>query len=46
MSTPKEIEIKLGLSPASLPRLKKIPLIRAIERSARRTTEVSVYFYR
>ena len=44
MSTPKEIEIKLGLSPASLPRLKKIPLIRAIERSARRTTEVSVYF--
>jgi len=44
MSTPKEIEIKLGLSPASLPRLKKIPLIRAIERSAKCTTEVSVYF--
>src|SRR6478735_7809512 len=29
MSTPKEIEIKLELSPATLPRLKKIPLMQA-----------------
>ena len=44
MATPKEIEIKLELAPASLPRLKKIPLIRALEAPAKRTTEVSVYF--
>jgi triphosphatase len=44
MSTPKEIEIKLELSPASLPRLKKIPLIRALKGAARRSAEVSVYF--
>jgi triphosphatase len=44
MTTPKEIEIKLELAPASLPRLKKIPLIRALEAPAKRATEVSVYF--
>jgi inorganic triphosphatase YgiF len=44
MSTPKEIEIKLELSPASLPRLKKIPLMRASKRATRRSAEVSVYF--
>src|SRR4051812_11675614 len=45
MSTPKEIEIKLELSPAILPRLKKIPLLRAPKRGAtRRSAEVSVYF--
>ena len=44
MSTPKEIEIKLELSPATLPRLKKIPLIRTLKGSARRSAEVSVYF--
>ena len=44
MSTPKEIEIKLELSPASLARLKKIPFIRATKRAIRRSAEVSVYF--
>ena len=44
MSTPKEIEIKLELSSASLPRLKKIPLIRALKGAAKRSAEVSVYF--
>ena len=45
MSTPKEIEIKLELSPAILPRLKKIPLLRAPQgRAVRRSAEVSVYF--
>ena len=45
MSTPKEIEIKLELSPAILPRLKKIPLLRARKGGAtRRSAEVSVYF--
>jgi triphosphatase len=44
MSTPKEIEIKLELSPATLPRLKKIPLLRAPKRATRRSAEVSVYF--
>ena len=44
MATPKEIEIKLELAPASLPRLKKIPLIRALEAPVKRTAEVSVYF--
>jgi len=42
MATPKEIEIKLELSPATLPRLKKIPLLRT--RATRRSAEVSVYF--
>jgi inorganic triphosphatase YgiF len=41
---PKEFEIKLELPPASLPALKKIPLIRGLRASPKRTTEVSVYF--
>ena len=44
MSTPKEIEIKFELSPATLPRLKKIPLLRAPKGATRRSAEVSVYF--
>jgi inorganic triphosphatase YgiF len=44
MSTPKEIEIKLELSPATLPRLKKIPLLRVPKGATRRSAEVSVYF--
>ena len=44
MSTPKEIEIKLELSPATLPRLKKIPLLRTPKGATRRSAEVSVYF--
>src|SRR3954468_2048028 len=44
MSMPKEIEIKLELSPAILPRLKKIPLLRAPKGATRRSAEVSVYF--
>ena len=44
MSTPKEIEIKLELSPATLPRLKKIPLMRSRKGATKRSAEVSVYF--
>jgi triphosphatase len=44
MTTPKEVEIKLELAPASLPQLKKIPLIRALKAPERSATEVSVYF--
>ena len=44
MSTPKEIEIRLELSPATLPRLKKISLLRAPKGARRRSAEVSVYF--
>jgi triphosphatase len=44
MTGRKEVEIKLELAPASLPRLKKIPLIRALKKPSRRETEVSVYF--
>jgi triphosphatase len=44
MRTRKELEIKLELAPASLPCLKRIPLIRALKARPRRTTEVSVYF--
>ena len=43
MPAPKEIEIKFELPPASLPRLKKIPLLRGKKR-AKSATEVSVYF--
>jgi inorganic triphosphatase YgiF len=44
MTPPKEIELKLQLAPASLPRFKRIPLIRALKAPARHRTEVSVYF--
>ncbi|MGA7486105.1 MAG: CHAD domain-containing protein [Xanthobacteraceae bacterium] len=43
MPVPKEIEIKFELPPASLPRLKKIPLFRR-KKQAKSATEVSVYF--
>ncbi len=39
----KELEVKLELAPASLPALKKLPLLRTLK-PARRATEVSVYF--
>src|SRR5438309_314112 len=44
MPVPKEIEVKLELPPTSVPRLKKVPLIRALKKPAKSTTEVSVYF--
>src|SRR6516164_7418492 len=44
VSTPKEIEIKLAVSPNALARLKKVPLVRALKAPARSATEVSVYF--
>jgi triphosphatase len=44
MKTRKELEIKLELAPASVPRLEQIPLIRAFKARPRRATEVSVYF--
>jgi triphosphatase len=44
MPVPKEIEIKLELPPTSLPALKKVPLLRALKKPAKSTTEVSVYF--
>jgi inorganic triphosphatase YgiF len=39
----KEMEVKLQLPPASLPALKKVPLLRTLT-MARRATEISVYF--
>jgi triphosphatase len=44
MPAPKEIEVKLELPPASLPRLRKIPLLRAQKGRPKTATEVSVYF--
>jgi triphosphatase len=44
MPAPKEIEVKLELPPASLPRFKKIPLLRGQKRRPKSATEVSVYF--
>jgi triphosphatase len=44
MPAPKEIEVKLELPPASLPRFKKIPLLRAQKGRPKTATEVSVYF--
>jgi triphosphatase len=41
---PKELELKLELAPASLSKLKTIPLLRALKLPPRRTNEVSVYF--
>ncbi len=40
----KELEVKLELARASLPTLKKIPLLRTLRLAPRRATEVSVYF--
>jgi inorganic triphosphatase YgiF len=44
MTPHKEREIKLELSPASLPHLKKVPLLHALQAPPRRASEVSVYF--
>jgi inorganic triphosphatase YgiF len=44
MPAPKEIEVKLELPSASLPRFKKIPLLRGKKRRPKSATEVSVYF--
>jgi inorganic triphosphatase YgiF len=44
MPTPKEVEIKLELPPASLQRFKKIPLLRGQKGRAKSATEISVYF--
>jgi inorganic triphosphatase YgiF len=41
---PKEVEVKLELAPASVPRLKKIPFIRALKTTPKPSREVSVYF--
>src|SRR6516225_764299 len=40
----KELELKLDLAPESLRRLKKIPLLRALNVTPRQRAEVSVYF--
>jgi len=44
MTAQREVEIKLKLPPASVGRVKKIPLIQALKTSPKRATEVSVYF--
>jgi inorganic triphosphatase YgiF len=41
---PKEIELKLEVPPANLPRLAKIPRLRALKAPAKSATEISVYF--
>src|SRR6516225_8714588 len=41
---PREIELKLEVAPASLPALKKVPLLRSLKTPPRHTSEVSVYF--
>ena len=44
MSVPKEIELKLEVPPANVPRLGKIPRLRALKTPAKSATEISVYF--
>jgi inorganic triphosphatase YgiF len=44
MSSPKEIELKLEVPPASLPGLGKIPSVRALADHPDTETEISVYF--
>jgi inorganic triphosphatase YgiF len=44
MPVPKEIELKLEIPPANLPRLAKIPRLRALKKTAKSATELSVYF--
>jgi triphosphatase len=41
---PKEIELKLEVPPANLPRLAKISRLRALKTPAKSATEISVYF--
>ena len=40
----KEIEIKLELTPANLPDLKRIPLLRTVKPAPKAATQVSLYF--
>jgi inorganic triphosphatase YgiF len=44
MTAPLEVELKLELPPSALPQFRKLPLIRALQASAKRSTQVSVYF--
>jgi inorganic triphosphatase YgiF len=44
MTTPKELEIKLEVAPASLRILEKIPLIHSLRAAPKRASEVSIYF--
>jgi len=44
MTTPTEIELKFELAPAGLAKLEKIPLLRGLDRKAKRAQQVSVYF--
>src|SRR5262245_15116947 len=44
MTANKELELKLEVSPARLPRLRRIPLIRKLKKRPRREAQVSVYF--
>jgi triphosphatase len=44
MQMSKEVELKLELPVASLPGIKKLPMLRAPEERPKRTNEVSVYF--
>jgi triphosphatase len=44
MTAQRELEIKLKLPPASVGRVKKTPLIRALKALPKRATEISVYF--
>ena len=44
MPVPKEIELKLEVPPENLPRLAKIPQLRALKTPAKSATEISVYF--
>ena len=44
MPVPKEIELKFEVPPANVPRLAKIPRLRALKTPAQSATEISVYF--
>jgi hypothetical protein len=44
MTAPLEVELKLELPPSALPQFRKLPLIRALQASAKRSSQVSVYF--
>jgi triphosphatase len=44
MTAQRELEIKLKLPPETVGQVKKVPLIKAVKRSPKRATELSVYF--
>jgi inorganic triphosphatase YgiF len=44
MTAQRELEIKLTLPPETVGQVKKIPLIKAVKKSPKRSTELSVYF--